>query len=114
MNETDLLWMLMAEVPKRLPDVRIFRRNIINTLSTQGFRAVNGIKGQGDAYALVRGGKHVEIETKAARGQLRDAQEAWRKYCQNFSIPYVVLRALSTETPEQVIARWVDELSLVC
>ena len=110
MNETDLLHAFRTAVPFALPDVRIYRRNIINARSDKGVRLRNGIKGQADAYAIVRGGLHVEIETKAARGVLSDEQKAWRDYCLAFDIPYLMPKAKADETPEQTVARWVEEL----
>jgi hypothetical protein len=109
-SETDLLWQLIKEAPVSLPDVRVFRRNILNVATVQGFRAVNGIKGQADAYALARGGRHIELETKAARGAMRDAQERWRAWCVGWEIPHLVLKAGKRETPDATVRRWIEEL----
>jgi hypothetical protein len=109
-SETDLLWQFIKETPVSLPNVRVFRRNVLNVGTTLGFRAVNGIKGQADAYAIVRGGLHVEIETKAARGAMREAQEAWKRHCARFQIPHLVLRAKKNEAPDATVARWISEL----
>jgi hypothetical protein len=111
MNETDLLHHFIQQTPLALPDCRIFRRNIINVETKQGYRVRNGIKGQADAYALVRGGRHVEIETKAERGTLGEAQHAWRSFCLSFGIPHLVLRAQRSEAPEATVARWIHELA---
>jgi len=113
MNETDLLHHFIAAVPSALPDCRVFRRNIINVETKQGFRARNGIRGQADAYCIARGGRHVEIETKAARGSLMAAQHAWRAFCITFEIPHLVLRALPDEPPPRTVARWIEELRSV-
>jgi hypothetical protein len=110
LSETDLLWRFIAAVPFTLPDVRVFRRNILNVQAALGFRAVNGIKGQGDAEAIVRGGLHIEIETKSAKGVEREAQERWREYCERFRIPHLRLRAKRGETPDETVARWVAAL----
>jgi hypothetical protein len=114
MNETDLLHMLIERVPFDLPDVRVFRRNIINRVVEERgrkFTLKNGIKGQADAYALVRGGLHVELETKAARGAMRDEQWAWRSFCHRFGIPHLVLRARPDEHPSATVERWIEELT---
>lgn len=113
LSETDLLHRFIERTPHALPHVRVFRRSIINVEAKGGFRVKNGIKGQADAYALVRGGRHVEIETKAARGVMRSRQEAWRLFCESFQIPHLVLRARRGETPDATIERWIQELAEV-
>lgn len=113
MNETELLFKFIAEVPRHLPHVRVFRRNIVNALVQKNgrhFHARAGIKGQADAYALVRGGRTVEIETKAAKGKLRDEQKAWRSFCIEFAIPYLELRAKAGEHPDETVTRWMVAL----
>ncbi len=110
MNETDLLHLFIERVPFALRDVRVFRRNIINVETVHGFRARNGIKGQSDAYALVRGGRVVELETKAARGVMRKAQIAWREWCLIWEIPHLVLRAEKGELPSDTVVRWIAKL----
>lgn len=110
-NETDLLHTLIARAPSALPNVRVFRRNVLNVATAHGFRARNGIPGMADAYALVVGGLHVEIETKSARGQLRGAQENWAEFCHGWGVPHVVLRAQRGEPPDRTVARWIAELS---
>ena len=111
--ESDLLALFIERVPYVLPHVRVFRRNIVNTESIHGFRARAGIPGQADAYALVRGGRHVELETKAASGRMRAAQEAWRSLCAEMKIPHLVLRGRRGEAPEATVERWVGELDAV-
>lgn len=110
LDETDLLHVFIARAPLTLTHVRLFRRNIINVEAKGGFRVRNGIKGQADAYALARGGAHVELETKAARGIMREAQLRWRAFCLAFGIPHLVLRALPQEDPDDTVARWIGEL----
>jgi hypothetical protein len=113
MTEHDLLHAFIERVPYRLPHARIFRRNIINVETSRGYRVRNGIAGQADAYALVRGGRHVELETKAAAGRLAPVQKAWRAYCASFEIPHLVLRARKDEAPADTVDRWIDELQAV-
>lgn len=112
-SETDLLHAWIAHVPYALPHVRVFRRMVLNVETTRGFRARNGIPGQADAYALVRGGGHVEIETKSARGQLQAKQQAWRHFCAGFAIPHLVLRVAKSELPAVTIQRWTNELHAI-
>lgn len=115
MNETDLLHVMIERVPFAIPDARMFRRNIINVTATaQGrtWRARNGVVGQADAYVLLRGGRHVEVETKAATGTMREAQLKWQSFCRAFRIPHLELRAEKNETPEATVERWVEVLRL--
>lgn len=116
MIETDLLQLFIDRAPFKLPMVRLFRRNIIRHAAVIDGRKVflaNGIVGQADAYALVRGGRHVEIETKSAVGKLRDAQKRWRAYCLRECIPYLMPRALKDELPNDTVNRWIEELRAI-
>ncbi len=113
MTETETLMRFIAAVPSHLPHVRVFRRNIVNAdveRNGRHFRAVAGIKGQADAYALVRGGRHVEIETKAAKGRLLQAQIAWRAAMLEMRIPYLLLRIFDGEHVDDTIERWILSL----
>ncbi len=109
MNETDLLHIFIALVPHVIPGARVERRNIINTRSEQGYRVRNGIKGQCDAFCVFRG-RHIEIETKAARGVMREAQERWRSWCIASGTPHMVMRANKNESPDDTVNRWAAEL----
>ena len=110
LSETDLLHRFIERVPHMLPHVRVFRRNVLNVETVHGFRARNGIPGQADAYAIVEGGLHVELETKAARGTLAEAQKAWRASCLRRRVPHLVLRAHRNEDPDATVGRWIAEL----
>ncbi len=111
-SETDLLHSFMAAVPHALPHARVFRRNVINAKTSFG-RVRNGIKGQSDAYCLVRGGLHIEIEAKSATGSLTKEQLAWQAFCMRFDIPHIVISARRAESPADTVARWVSELRTV-
>lgn len=108
-NETDLLHLFIKLTPHVIPGARVERRNIINVKSERGFRVRNGIKGQCDAFCIYRG-RHIEIETKAARGVMREAQERWRLWCFAAGTPHMVLKAAKGETPDDTVNRWVAEL----
>jgi chaperonin GroEL (HSP60 family) len=108
-NETDLLHAFIARVPVVLPDVRAFRRNVINAKTAFG-RMRNGIKGQGDAYVLVRGGGHIEVEAKSATGSLRKEQRAWQAFCRAFAIPHLVVVERAGDPPTVTVERWITEL----
>lgn len=116
MIEIELMRMFMAEVPAALPHVRVFRRDIINAEVSHGgrsFHVKSGTKGQADLYALVDGGLHVELETKAAKGRLADEQKVWREFCLSRRIPYLTLRACKGEHPAVTCERWIAELRAV-
>jgi len=115
MNETDLLHAFRERAPHALPGLFVERRNILNVQTVHGFRARNGIIGQADSFAVYLG-RHVEIETKAARGTMRDAQVAWRKRCVEGAGPlpplcqHLVLRARKEEESSATVSRWIEEL----
>lgn len=114
MNETALLHTFMLRAPSALSDLwRVERRNIINVQTTHGARVRNGVKGQADAFALFNGGRHVEIETKAARGVLGEAQARWRAACLDHGVPHLILKAHAGEPPDETIERWGVELRAV-
>lgn len=113
MSEHDLLALFIREAPKALPCVRVFRRNIIRrkvVIEGRPVMLVNGIPGQGDAYALLRGGRHIEIETKVAKGRMREAQERWRDFCAAWGVPHLVMQARKDEPADATVARWIEEL----
>lgn len=113
MSEHDLLALFIREAPKALPQLRVFRRNIINrTVTIEGRKVhlVNGIPGQGDAYALLRGGRHVEIETKDAKGRMGEAQIRWRAFCAAWGVPHLVMQARKGEAENETVTRWIEEL----
>jgi hypothetical protein len=110
-TETELLHLLFQRAPAELPNARLFRRNVGRYKTFDGSRVVHvGVEGQADAYALLRGGRIVEIETKAARGRMRDAQDRWRDFCDGWGISHVVLTASKYATPEENVTIWVEVL----
>lgn len=113
MRETDLGKLFVVEVPRLIPNVRVFRREIVNVQTAAGFWAKAGETGQADFYALLRGGGHVEIETKNVRGRLEEDQKRWRKFCEMWGVPYLILRAKKDEAPELTARRWALELKAV-
>ena len=109
-TENELRDAFVAMVPFQLPDVRVFVRTILNVEAKGGWRARAGIPGQCDLYAVRKGGLHIEIECKAAKHKWYRAQIAWREFCQEWSIPYLVLRALPGEHPHTTVGRWIGLL----
>jgi hypothetical protein len=114
--ETDLVKLWVVRVPVVMPNVRVFIRTIIDRVVQIDGRTVRLIAnepGQGDAWALVKGGRHIEIEAKAARGTMREAQERWQAFCAAWGVDHLVVRARKNEKPEETIERWCEELRAV-
>ena len=110
MTETQLLHLLFQRAPAELPDARLFRRNVGLYYTKDGRPVRVGVEGQADAYALLRGGLVVEIETKAARGRMSVAQERWAEFCARWEIAHVVLTAPKFATPDRAVAEWITTL----
>jgi hypothetical protein len=102
--------MFILRVPFVFPHVHVFRRQIVNVETKEGWRARAGIKGQADYYAIIDGGGHVEIETKAWKHKFYPEQIAWRKFCEDNRIPYMAPTARKGEEPEATVDRWIAEL----
>lgn len=110
MTETQLLHLLFQRAPAELADARLFRRNV-GLYWTKDRRPVRvGVEGQADAYAFLRGGIIVEIETKASRGRMSVEQERWQDFCHAWGIAHVVLTAKKNATPDEVVAEWIETL----
>lgn len=113
MSELDLDKAFLQAIPYAMPNVMAFQRPIVNTEAKGGWWIRAGVPGQADIYVVVKGGRHIEVETKMASRKLRPAQEAWRIRCEHMGITYLVLRARTGETANMTVARWVDELRSV-
>jgi len=76
---------LLIEIPKQLPNVRVWRSNRIDAMAVgrngKMRRVSAGINGQGDLTGIAPNGKRIEIEIKADYGTGRDrispAQQAF-------------------------------------
>lgn len=109
MTESVLQANLLLEAPKRLPNLRLFRRNVVKVrIEDRTVRA--GIKGQCDLYGYVRGGRTIEVELKGVGKYLSPEQKAWQAWCEEWRVPHVVLRAARGETVEETVGRWCDEI----
>ena len=109
-SESHLQVRFLLAAPARLPSVRLFRRNVIAVrVEDRTIRA--GIAGQADLYALVRGGRHVEVELKNVGETLNPDQRVWRDWCVEWDIPHIVLTAKKNESAEETVDRWCKELS---
>jgi|HubBroStandDraft_1064217.scaffolds.fasta_scaffold72637_2 hypothetical protein len=116
-SEGDLGAMFAMAVPLAIPDATAFRRTIIRGKMAAGWYARANLPGQADYWVLVKGGLHVEVETKAAAESgnkaVRKAQEEWRLFCVSQEIPYMRPKALRGEDPNETVRRWVDELRVL-
>ena len=114
-TENQLLAKLLEAAPFALPNLRLFRRQVLHVeaIGRDGhrFRVAAAAKGQCDAYALLRGGRCIEIETKAHGGKLRHEQEAWRDWCRSWQIPWLMLTAGKGEHPNDTVVRWLEEIA---
>jgi len=111
--ESTLQAALLLAAPERLPNVRLFRRNIVKVrIEDRLVRA--GIKGQCDLYAITRGGRHIEVELKGVNTPTSADQRTWRAWCIEWEVPHVVLRAKKNETTEETVERWCLELAELC
>lgn len=109
--EATLVSRLLLEQPKRLPDLRLFKRSI-SVVQIEDRRIAHGIKGQCDLWGTWRGGRHVELEAKQKRGRLSPEQETWRDWCLAWGVPWLQLKPIKGETEEQTIDRWIIEIRL--
>ncbi len=108
-SENDLRNAFVAAVPFHFPDWLAFVRQILNVEARGGWRAKAGVRGQADIYMIGRGGRHIEVECKAAKGRWREAQLAWRARCAPLAIPDLVRKVGPGEQPARPQARWVEE-----
>jgi len=120
-RETDHLQpALLLAAPKRIPDLRLFRRNIITARvpshDNQPFDARSdrkvraGIKGQADLYGFWRGGWPIEIEFKSVTARSTPEQIRWAEWCREWGVPHLLLRALKEETLDETVQRWLGQI----
>jgi hypothetical protein len=114
MGEISLMREFMYGAAVALPNVRLFRRNVAK-IKVEDRMIATGITGQCDLYAIVRGGRHIEIELKSKFGKLSEEQIRWCLWCRSWDVTWVALRQLPKETPAQTVSRWIKELrSIAC
>lgn len=111
-NESKLQAAFLLAVPREVPAVRVFRRNVA-VVRVEGRVIRFGIRGQCDLYAIAYNGLHAEIELKALGGDLAPEQRAWRAWCINWNVPYALLEEREHESKSDTIGRWCRELRSV-
>ena len=107
--ESRLQSLLLLRAPAVIPNMRLFRRNVAK-VRIQNRKMTFGVKGQSDVYGIIRGGRIIELELKAANGKLSEDQLAWRAWCLDNLVPHLVLTARSYESPAVTVERWLDEI----
>lgn len=103
---------LLLLAPKRIPDLRLFRRNILK-VKINGRAMHAGIRGQADLYGFWRGGRAIELELKSATGTTNKDQKAWAAFCHAWGIQHLVLKAMKQETVVETVERWCSEIVLL-
>lgn len=110
MSETTTQRLLLLTAPQRLPDLRLFRRNVGVARAASGNMVRFGIKGLPDVYGLWKGGKYIELELKSKTGRLTPEQAAYRAWCERWGVPHLVLIQRAGETDEETVTRWIQEI----
>ena len=103
---------LLLLAPARLPQLRLFRRNVAK-VRIKGRVVRFAIAGQCDLYGIFKRGMHVELELKGPRGVLEPDQESWRDFCFAWGVPWLLLKARKEESVEGCVERWIGEISAV-
>jgi len=104
---------LLAELPVKLPDLRLYRR-MVGVAVVRGVKIRFGIAGQCDLHGFTRAGRAVEVELKSATGVLSAPQKAWRDSLTGWGVLWVCLQARDNETTKETIDRWIEELRCLC
>ena len=112
-SEAELQAKLLLEAPKHLSNVRLFRRNI-GAVQTGERWTRFGIPGMADVQVVLKGGRIIECEIKALGGSLRPEQKAWQTFCENWEIPWLLLKPLKNEDAETTVTRWIGEIAALC
>jgi len=111
-TESSLQTSLLLAAPQRLPELRLFRRNVV--VAQHGDRQTRaGLKGQADLYGYVRGGTVIELELKGHRTAVSPEQKAWAAWCAEWGVPFLLLRARGGESAEETVERWLGEIEAV-
>lgn len=140
MSEREIPLMRMFLGAYSHPRVRLFRRQIIDRTvadihTGRKFQVKAGIEGQADVYGFVKieynrthhpvetplgpgvrwtfGSCAVpfEIEFKGAKTRVSEEQKNWRRFCEEWSIPHIELRAGKDESQVETITRWIKEVN---
>lgn len=104
-SEAHILAEIMARCGARA-DCRLWRQNT-GALRDSDDRLVRyGIPGQADISGIYLDGRRIEIEVKAAKGRVSDAQKAWAEMIKNHNGLYLLARSADE------VHAWLDELAM--
>lgn len=95
MREGDLQRLFLIAAAERIPNLRLFRRNVGSVQMDDGRRFRSGIPGMADLYGYwqdsARRARPIEIEIKGLKGRLSKEQEAWERWCHSRNVLHIVL-----------------------
>lgn len=95
-NHTDLCNLLLREVQKAHPRVRIFKRSVGMAFTAGGVPIRFGLAGQCDVYGYIKARPRAvpfEIEVKVGRDRVREDQALWHSLLEDLGVPLLVLHA---------------------
>jgi len=90
-NHQNLIKRFKLEYPKTIPNLRIFERHVGLFFTKRGTPIQINKKGMADLYGIVNG-IHIELEVKTGNAVLSKHQKVWKKFCENFNIPFFLMR----------------------
>lgn len=94
MRESHLVSAILREFGSR-PGLRLWRQNTGAARTPTGQVVRFGVPGQADISGITNTGRRIEIETKAGRGRLSEAQQNWRAMIEKFGGLYILARTLA-------------------
>jgi len=116
MREGDLQRLFLISAAERIPNLRLFRRNVGSVQMEDGRRFRSGIPGMADLYGYWQDSagrsRPIEIEIKGLKGRLSKEQEAWRDWCLVHAVPWVLLYPLKDEPPEHTMIDWITSVQV--
>jgi len=83
------------EFPKHIPNMRVFDRHVGLLYTKRGTPMQINKKGMSDLYGIITVNNiaiHIEIEAKTGKAVLSKEQKQWKKFCENFNIPFFLMR----------------------
>ena len=104
LSEAQILAEIMARCGARA-DCRLWRQNTGAGVMGDGRFVRYGIPGQADISGIYLDGRRIEIEVKATKGRVSDAQKAWAEMIKNHNGLYLLARSADE------VHAWLDELA---
>lgn len=82
-------------ITKEIPKLRVFNRHVGLLYTKRGTPMQINKKGMSDLYGIItvdNRALHIEIEAKTGKAVLSKEQKVWKKFCENFNIPFFLMR----------------------